>query len=166
MYLKHINALICLALLAPICWALPDDSKQPIHIASDQASLDKLKGEVIYSGNVKMQQGSLSIEADKLTIIRNTKGLSKVIAQGSPARYQQTINEKDGKTLAYGETIIYNTQIDELTLLKNAGLEKQGNEFSGEKIVYLMKEQTVKAESPKQDQRIKMIIQPAQDEES
>jgi len=113
-----------------------------------------------------MQQGSLNIQAQTLTLIRTTKGLQKIIATGTPARYEQTLSANEGKTLAYGETIIYDTNIEELTLLNNAGLEKQGNVFSGEKIVYLIKEQRVKAESPEQQNRIRMVIQPKKDKES
>ncbi|GAA6133879.1 lipopolysaccharide transport periplasmic protein LptA [Oceaniserpentilla sp. 4NH20-0058] len=166
MYLKHLKIFFSLLLLTQLSWALPDDRQQEIRIASDQASLDKLKGEVIYSGNVKMQQGSLNIEAEKITLKRSPDGISEIIAQGTPARYEQIINADDGKTLAYGETIIYNTQSDQLTLLKHAGLEKQGNVFSGEKIVYSINEQKVKAESPQEDTRIHMVIQPKQDKES
>jgi lipopolysaccharide export system protein LptA len=158
------NSLVSLSITTS-SWSLPDDSQQEIRIASDSASLDKAKGEIIYSGNVKMQQGSLNIQAQTLTLIRTVEGLQKIIATGSPARYEQTLNEQEGKTLAYGETIIYNTKIEQLTLLNNAGLEKQGNVFSGEKIVYLIKEQRVKAESPEQQNRIRMVIQPKKDKE-
>ncbi len=161
------SCLLCLSvLISSASWGLPDDSEQEIHIASDTASLDKLKGEIIYSGNVTMQQGSLNIRAQKVTIIRSAQGLERIIAEGTPAHYEQTLSEKDGKTLAYGETIIYNTQIKQLTLLNNAGLEKQGNLFSGDKIVYLINEQKVKAESPEQQNRIRMVIQPQKDKES
>jgi len=166
MYQRSINLFLCLLFFTCVSWSLPDDSQQEIRIASDQASLDKLKGEVIYSGNVKMQQGSLNIEAEKVTLVRSSNGVEKIVAQGKPARYSQVISENEGKTLAYGETIIYNTQTEQLTLLNNAGLEKQGNLFSGDKIVYLINEQKVKAESPQEDNRIRMVIQPNKDKES
>lgn len=165
---RHSNILISLffVFISLNSWALPDDSEQEIHIASDSASLDKIKGEIIYSGNVKVKQGSLNIEAQKVILIRTANGLEKIIAEGNPARYEQMLNENEGKTLAYGETIIYNTKIEQLTLLVNAGLEKQGNVFSGEKIVYLIKEQRVKAESTEPQERIRMVIQPKKDKES
>ena len=165
---RHSNVLITLffVFISLNSWSLPDDSEQEIHIASDTASLDKIKGEIIYAGNVKMQQGSLNIEAQKVTLIRTVDGLQKIIAKGNPARYEQMLNENEGKTIAYGETIIYNTKIDQLTLLVNAGLEKQGNVFSGEKIVYLINEQRVKAESTEPQERIRMVIQPKKDKES
>ena len=145
-------------------YALPSDSEQEISIASDTASLNKLQGELIYSGNVELIQGSLIIQADKVTLIRNEKGMQQLIANGKPARYEQVLSTNEGKTHAYGETIIYNVMNDELTLIKNAGLKKQGNVFAGEKIVYLIKEQRVKADSTKQD-RVRMVIQPKTDKE-
>lgn len=153
-----------LILLSHLCLALPDDSTQEINIASDSALLDKLAGQVIYTGNVKMQQGSLKIDADKITILRGADGLEKVIAHGQPAKYEQLINLPDGKTHAYGDTIIYHTLAQQVTLLKNAGLEKEGNVFAGDKIVYLIKEQRVKAESPEPQERIRMVIQPKKDQ--
>jgi lipopolysaccharide export system protein LptA len=44
--------------------ALPGDSEQEITISSDTAALDKLKGKLVYTGNVALQQGSLSIKED------------------------------------------------------------------------------------------------------
>lgn len=156
--------------------ALPEDSQQEIHIASDQASLDRQKGLIVYTGNVKMQQGTLSIEAEKITLTRTEQGLQKIVAIGSPARYEQILEKDEAKTFAYGNTIIYQAVRKELTLLKNAGLEKQGNLFSGEKIVYLINEQRVMADgqssstnaqaqdgAEEKSGRIKMIIQPQSD---
>lgn len=169
MSLTNINMALCIilgnALSLTSAMALPEDKNQEIHIASDQAHLDKPKGIIVYSGNVEMQQGTLNIQADKITLTRTPNGLEKIVAQGSPAHYEQVLSLEDGKTQAYGETIIFLTQIEELTLLKNAGLKKQGNLFAGDKIVYLIKEQRVKADSPTENSRIQMVIQPKQDKE-
>lgn len=157
--IKFALAFISLFLSVSIL-ALPSDGQQEIHITSDSAFLDKQQGRLVYSGNVEMKQGSLSIQADRITLVRTELGLQKVIALGKPAHYEQVLSVAGGKTQAYGETIIYSTQNEELTLLVNAGLKKQGNLFSGEKIVYLIKEQRVKADSHSQDGRIHMVIQP------
>jgi len=155
-----LTLMVTVLLTALSALALPEDSQQPIHVASDKAFIDRPGGTLVYTGNVKMNQGTLRIEADKITITQNDDGLQKVVAEGKPARYEQVINPKQDKTHAFGETIIYETYKDQLTLLVNAGLTKQGNEFKGEKIVYLIEQQKVKAESPKQDERIRMVIQP------
>ena len=159
---KVLLLLICMVSLT--CHALPSDNEQEISIESDKASLNKLQGELIYTGNVELTQGSLTIQADKVTLTRNQDGIQQLVALGKPARYEQLLSANEDKTQAYGETIIYNMINDELTLLTNAGLEKQGNVFAGEKIVYLIKEQRVKADSSKQE-RVRMVIQPKADKE-
>lgn len=158
--------ILVLSFWAASIQALPEDTQQEIRIASDKAFLDKPKGELVYTGNVRLNQGTLKIEADKVTIIRDETGLKQVVAEGKPARYEQVLNKDQEKTKAYGETIIYITESKQLTLLNNAGLQKQGNEFSGERIVYLIDQQKVKAESPQEDQRIRMVIQPEKQKDS
>ncbi len=163
---RRFLSLLMLLSISNSGFALPEDSQQEIRIASDSAFMDKLQGQLVYTGNVEMIQGTLNIQADRITLIRNDDGLQKVIAEGKPARYEQTIIANEGKTQAYGETIIFHTSNEELILLKNAGLEKQGNVFAGEKIVYLMKEQRIKADSQASDSRIRMVIQPKQEKEA
>jgi lipopolysaccharide export system protein LptA len=160
-----ISLALAIFTLSSVSHSLPEDSEKEIFIASDSASLDKPQGELIYLGNVELTQGTLNIQADKVTILRNENGLEKVIANGKPARFEQVLSANEDKTQAFGETIIYHTSIKELTLLKNAGLKKQGNEFSGEKIVYLIQEQRVKADSPQPEERIRMVIQPKMNKE-
>jgi lipopolysaccharide export system protein LptA len=144
--------------------ALPEDSQQEIRIASDSAFIDKIQGQLVYSGNVEMIQGTLNIKADSITLIRNDDGLQRIIAKGKPAHYEQTIVANEGATVAYGHTIIFQAANEELTLLKNAGLEKQGNIFTGEKIVYLLKEQRIKADRA-DDERVHAIIQPKKEKD-
>ncbi len=156
-------ATLATPVLTPVANALPEDTQQEIHISSDQATLDRQKGEVVYQGNVVVTQGTLNISADKVTLVRTNTGLEKVIAMGNPARYEQVISLNEDKTIAYGKTIIYHTTTEQLTLLDDAGLTKAGNEFNGEKIIYYIKDQRVLAEGQseeKSDGRIKMVIQP------
>lgn len=162
---KSVNTILFIGaiFMSAAVQALPEDTQQEIRISSDKASLDREKGLIIYTGNVKMQQGTLSIEADKVTLIRNAQGLQKVTASGQPAKYEQILSENEDKTHAYGNTIIYRTDIEKLTLIENAGLKKSGNLFTGERIVYSIKDQQVQADGQSQeksDGRIKMVIQP------
>ena len=157
---KWVLPLLAILSLPTLSWALPEDSQQEIQISSDSASLDKIQGLIIYTGNVKMTQGTLNIQADKIILTRNNDGLQKVKALGNPAHYEQVISLKEGKTQASGNTIIYHAASEELVLIDNAELEKQGNLFSGEKIVYLISEQRIKADS-----QVIMVIQPQKEQE-
>ncbi len=159
MILKRNKLLLAVLLLPLLSWALPEDSQQEIQITSDSASLDKIQGLIIYTGNVNMTQGTLNIKADKITLTRDSDGLQKIKALGNPAHYEQIISLQEGKTQASGNTIIYHAASEELVLIENAELEKQGNLFSGEKIVYLISEQRIKADS-----QVTMVIQPKQEQ--
>ena len=50
--------------------ALTGDTDQPIHIESDQQSLDMQGNIVTFTGNVVVTQGSIKINADKVVVTR------------------------------------------------------------------------------------------------
>ncbi len=50
--------------------ALTGDTNQPIHIESDQQSLDMQGNVVTFTGNVVVTQGSIKINADKVVVTR------------------------------------------------------------------------------------------------
>ncbi|MCD8523591.1 MAG: lipopolysaccharide transport periplasmic protein LptA [Saccharospirillaceae bacterium] len=157
----------------PDALALPDDWQQEMTILSDRAELDRKAGVVIYEGNVVLTQGTLRIESDRLLIIRSGDTLEKAIAEGhsdKPARYQQQINPGKPLTKAHGKRIDYFAQRREITLQGNAQLQQDGNQFSGERILYDMTKETVTASGSthtsgqtngdSEKQRIKVVIQP------
>ena len=87
---RYLTALLLLLTLpAGLVQALPDDRDQPIHISADKALRDEKQGFTVYSGNVQMAQGSMRLEADKLTIYHVTDEVDKVVAEGRPAKMQQ-----------------------------------------------------------------------------
>ena len=59
--------MLACAIATPPVAALPDDRDQPIRIEADEALRDEKQGFTRYEGNVKMDQGSLHIEADRIT---------------------------------------------------------------------------------------------------
>ena len=158
---------------AASAYALPDDWQQEMVILSDHAELDRKAGVVIYEGNVILTQGTLRIESERLLIIRTDNTLEKAVAEGTakkPARYQQQINPGKPLTKAHGQRIDYFAQQREIKLQGNAQLQQDGNQFSGENILYDMTKETVTASGgtnttgqPAGDgekQRIKVVIQP------
>jgi lipopolysaccharide export system protein LptA len=52
--------------------ALPDDRQQPITIESDSAERNEQSGLTQYLGNVVIRQGSVLIDADRVTITTKT----------------------------------------------------------------------------------------------
>ncbi|GAB3372082.1 lipopolysaccharide transport periplasmic protein LptA [Spongiibacter taiwanensis] len=140
--------------------ALPDDRNQAINLSSDRATYENNQG--IYSGNVKMSQGTLKIQADKLTIVESDRKVEKVIAQGNPAKFEQQPRAGEGVVVASAGTIEYRLADEEILLQQNASITHQGSKISGDRVVYSGKKQTVVADggSAAENGRVRMTLQP------
>ena len=158
--------LLCMTILSTNLWALSTDKDQPIHIQSNQATIDDSKGIAVYEGAVNVEQGSIKLQADKVTVYNDANGISKIIAQGKPAHYQQQREASSPLTHAYGNKIDYRVRDEFIQILENARLEEKDNSFSGERIDYDMKRRTVNAYSDQSGKnsdtgnRIEIIMQP------
>ena len=146
--------------------ALPSDKEQPIKVLSEHALLDDLKGVTVYSGNVQISQGTLQINAEKVTIYSSAKGVDKIVAEGSPAHYQQQAKQGESLVHAYGKTIHYVAPEEQLMIIEDAELQQDSNTFHGHRITYDIAKQQVNAsggveQSIDQDNRVQIIIQPA-----
>jgi lipopolysaccharide export system protein LptA len=166
--LKSVNTpllLLLATLISTPSYALPGDKEQPIHIKSDTAEIDDAKGISIYRGNVNIDQGSINLTAEVVTIYNNKEGISKVIAVGNPAHYRQQNEVDEPLTHAFGDTINYLLADERIELRKNAKLEQQQDYFTGDRIDYDMKNRIVNAYSDNTDNsdassRVNMVLQP------
>lgn len=141
--------------------ALQSDRRQPITIDANTAERDEIAGTTTYSGNVQMAQGSMRIDADEI-IIHNTKNkVTKIVARGKPAQYQQKPNEKEGKVIAKAHILEYRIAQETLRLIKSASLQQEGTSLSGNRIEYDVRKSVVKASgSNEQQERVRMVIPP------
>jgi lipopolysaccharide export system protein LptA len=143
--------------------ALPEDRDQPIRITADQALRDEKQGFTVYSGNVRMDQGSLHIDADKITVYHTAEEASRIVAEGSPAHLQQQPEPDKGLMHARAGVIEYFKAEDRVHLSKAARIEQDGSIVTGETIEYFISEQLVRADSDQSsaDSRVEVVI-PAQ----
>jgi len=163
-YIKAI-AHVLILLASSQAMSLESDADAEMTIQSDHAEFDRQTGIAIYSGRVILEQGTLLIKADKITLYSDAdQKLTKSVAVGKPAHYQQLMDGDEGPTKAQGHTITYLAEDKIITLLKDAFLEQEGNSFSGSKIVYDIRNENIKAQGVAENQpngRVKMTIQPA-----
>lgn len=139
--------------------ALPEDRQQPIDVVADNATMDETSGVTVLTGNVKIVQGTMLITSAKLDISRDENGdISKMVATGKPAYFQQIQQKGQPLTKAYGSTMVYLVTNQTVTITGNARVEQQKDKFTGEKVIYHMDKAIVNAIGGKQ--RVKMIIQP------
>ncbi len=162
-----LNFLTCLLTTACLlvtnsAYALKSDSDQPIYIDSDSQHLDMKSNRVTFSGDVKLRQGSININADKVIVIRNPKNdaLQEIEGYGKPATFSQLTD--DGKTLSgQAQELYYNVSSDKLTMITEAVLSQDESTIKGKKITYQIGSQKLTANSG-DGERVKTVLQPVQ----
>jgi lipopolysaccharide export system protein LptA len=155
------------ALLAPAVQALPGDREQPIAVEADRAVRDEKAGETIYSGDVRLVQGSLVIEADELIIYHSRDLAERVVATGEPARMQQQPEVDEAVIHAAARRITYFTAEERVLLERDAEVEQDGATVRGERIDYLIREQLVRADAADSGgERVQVVIPPRLAEEA
>ena len=155
------SALSLLLYLTPAAtYALPDDRDQPIHITADKAVRDEKKGLTVYSGNVKMTQGSMELESDVLTIYHPSEEAEKFVAQGSPAKMRQQPEIGEGIVHAQANIIEYFRLEDRVHLQTEARIEQDGSVVDGDTIDYFIAKELIQAQS-NANEKVEVVIQPS-----
>jgi lipopolysaccharide export system protein LptA len=160
--------LILAGALPPTALGLPEDRELPIEVEADRAVRDERRGYTVYTGSVRLTQGSLVIDADKLTIFHSTASAERVVALGAPARMRQRPAADEAMIRAEALRITYLAAEERVLLEDTARVEQDGATVSGERINYLIPEQLVRADAaPDSEERVQVVIpaQAAADEE-
>ncbi|MBK1721409.1 lipopolysaccharide transport periplasmic protein LptA [Thiocystis violacea] len=128
----------CLALSGwTSAWALKDDAKQPVLIEADDVEVRESDSTSVYVGNVQVDQGSMRLLADHVTVYhRKDRQPRLIIALGKPAKYKQLLDDKQGEVQAFAKRMEYDADKDELTLIGDGLLIQGSDRLSGERIVY------------------------------
>ena len=145
-------------------WALPDDREQDLEYTADDFEFDENKQTVTISGSVVMEQGSMRIDADKVVIYNQDDKVTKIIATGNPARYQQLPAINQEPIRAKANRLEYQVEQETIHLIDNASLVQQGTSLTGSRIDYDVRKSVVKASSDSNSsgkkKRVKMVIPP------
>ncbi|MBE0440021.1 MAG: lipopolysaccharide transport periplasmic protein LptA [Gammaproteobacteria bacterium] len=170
--MRHLHikfAIVLLALVPIVSFALPDDREQPINIEADHAQLDDKEGVTQYKGNAILTQGTLKITGDIITFYYDAdKQITKAVAQGNLATYRQIQKPGEEPVRARALQMEYYAKSQKIYLLGKGHVWQAGDEFSGNKIEYDIEKNIVNASSapitvgnePQKAERIHIIIQP------
>lgn len=166
LYFSRIIISGVLMLISGLSLALPDDKFETIRGRAANLAIDNKTGVATYSGNVNIQQGSLNIVADSLVVHRNAQGdVEKMVARGSPARFQQQPEPEKGVITASAKSITYTPAKEHLLLVENASLEQDGSVMSGATIDYDLIKELLRASGNTQQQGtsgVEIVIPPNQ----
>jgi lipopolysaccharide export system protein LptA len=134
--LKPLFISILIFFISSSSYARSDDNQQPIQISADNAELNDKSGESTYLGNVVMIQGTTILKGNKIIIHTKNNAVTRIIAFGDLATYQETTDEGD-IVYAESEEMIHNANKNKIELFRQAKITQLGNVIRSEYIKYL-----------------------------
>jgi lipopolysaccharide export system protein LptA len=154
--------------------ALTTDQDQPIDIEADAAELDDQKGVTTYTGNVIVEQGSIRMTGEKMTVYyTKDNDLDTVIMEGHPATYRQLPDDSQVYDEAEALRMEYYGLKNLIVLIDNAVVKKEDLRFSGSRIEYDTEHSQIRArgqaagdtdKSSSEGGRVKITIKPKKKE--
>ncbi len=151
-------AVLPLALLGSTAQAKTTDRNAPMDVAADRTDATiSDNGDAILTGNVKITQGTLDVEADRAVIHRAGGDISEVTLTGNPATLKQ-VND-DGEAMnAHAAQIVYTLTSDLVVLTGGVVVEQPRGTLRGETIKYDLK--TGHLDGGGDGKRVQMRIMP------
>jgi len=129
--------LISLVSIPPgILYAEQADRDKPVSIEADRLTVDDIKKESVFEGNVTVSQGTLLLKADKVVVRQDGGGFNYAYAYGKPAHFRQKRDESDEYVEGQGERLEYDGKADKMHVYTNAEIHKGADEVKGDYITY------------------------------
>jgi lipopolysaccharide export system protein LptA len=117
--------------------AVTGDDQQPMLIEADTVEVDEAKGTSFYVGRVQVDQGTMRLLADQVTVHhRSDRRIKFIIARGNPAAYKQQMDGDQGEVQAFAKRMDYDAERDELVLTEEALLIQGTDRITSDRIVY------------------------------
>ena len=152
---------------APVV-ALEGDQEQPVFVEADSVELDDIQDTSVYIGNVQIDQGTMRILADQVTVKHKEDRRPRfIVAVGNPVRYRQAVEGEKGEVKAHAQRMEYDAEKDELTLIDQAELTQATDRFASDRILYDRARSQVKAGTSAQGSgRVRITFTPEKEPEA
>lgn len=147
------------------------DRAKPVNIEADRLSLDDIKKESVFEGNVQLTQGTLMLRADRVVVRQDEQGFNYAFATGDPAYFRQKREGVDEYIEGFAQRMEYDGKQDRVEMFTNARVKKGIDEVRGDYISYNAVTEFyqvigggVAAATPSNPQgRVRAVIQPKKD---
>lgn len=160
--MKNRTLILLLLLMPSSLLALSTDRDQPIEVEADSLEIRDTENISIYSGNVRLDQGSLSLRSDRLVIYFNDQNeLTLMELSGSPATFRQ-LNDEQQEMIGQADQLEYREAESSLILLGNAKFNHNGDTIESNMIRINTENENIQAGGLDSNDRVKMLIQPRQ----
>ena len=153
-----LSSLLLVALLPLGAQAKTTDRNAPMDIEADRT--DAMLGddsESVLTGGVKINQGSLEVNADRAVIYRKAGDISQVVLTGAPATLKQVADNGESMN-ARASQIVYTLTSDLVVLTGSVVIEQPRGTLRGETIKYDLK--TGRLDGGGDGKRVQMRIMP------
>lgn len=150
--MRRILKLILLLSFLENAHALPSDREQLMHIDADSYELNYKTGIDVYEGNVKVDQGTTHLIADRLVTEKNkNRKMISAIAYGLAELAEFTTIPKEGEEIfrAKAKVIKFYPETSIVQLEEEVMVNQGENSFHGPIIIYNMKDQVVSTPASK-----------------
>lgn len=162
---RVLKFLLCILIVLPLTLlALPSDDDKIMQVSADSTLINYKSGISTYEGNVKINQGTSILLADKLITKSNAQHkMEEAIAYGTQHLAEYITTPKEGEKALHAKArVIHFYPIKSTVILEEEVNVIQGeNSFHGPMIIYNMKDQTINAPANKNG-RATIIIDPNQ----
>lgn len=128
--------MLCLALACNCAHAERADRDKPVHLESDQGTVDDATQVSTFVGKAQLTQGTMSIHGDTLVVVQDKDGYAHGTATGQPASFRQKREGLDEYVEGYAERIEYDTRNETVDLFGHARMTKNRDEVRGDHISY------------------------------
>lgn len=151
----------CSLLLALCSAAVMAETSGPIQVEADRLELDQKKGVSLYQGNVKLQRGDTLLQAERLELHGKEGKVTLAIADGTPVHLEMRDPQSGKMTRGEAGHVEYRLEEGMLTLQGAAQLWRDGDHFTGERLLYDDNQQQLRAFGDEQGSgRVRVILQP------
>lgn len=138
--------LLLVVCLSQFSFALKSDESQPVEITADSATADQKNMASVFSGNVVITKGSLTVHADKGTASQDANGNRILTLYGSPVTFAQ-LQDDGQKVVGQGNKFVYNSKSSLAVLTGRARVQKNKNTVMGDTLTYNTSTQVYSATS-------------------
>jgi lipopolysaccharide export system protein LptA len=143
--------------------ALRQDAGEPIRVSARTVETDEKTGVAIYRGAVHVEQGTLSLRADRVEIRTRDRHTEFVRATGKPATLRQRAEEARNEVRAEADQIDYHVLSGKVEMKGNVTVHRGGDLFTAATLQYDLNDKTLQASGGEQEEgRIHAVIQPAE----
>lgn len=141
--------------------AANQDEDEPIRIDARAVEANDKTGVVVYTGNVVVEQGALSIRADRVEIKTHNSKTELVRATGKPAKLRQRPEGDGGDIHAEAGRVDYHVALRKVDLVGHVTLRRGEDLFTADTLHYDLDSESLNAAGNDQGNgRVHAVIQP------